>query len=533
MVLTPKQGGVGDGEGTSTNHTLSEPQEGEPSSTQVNDLVGSPITTRHIEGVPTLLDYAGSGEDSMEAAITSSQYKGLEYGTASSDSNQDASPSVGAGHSIGHDIPVSSSSPLPNLDPNFLVDQLICSQLVTDSRDVRPGQAQGSSAPVSSLSNPAGRTDDLSRVAGQRDMMTKSLGVKKTVGPVVQSTGETFPKQMGSSDFIHTQQSYAGKLAAISNIHTMRTLQNQEPGVQAKDVTSSSGGMMGAGVRPVGASAPQRPVPTSQPLIRVKKDSKIEKMTAQSSSRAKGHAAQQKGITSSKPVGMAGGVHTMPYSQSASNTSIQGRPNVTSQRMGGAMDTLPQMSTQAAPGNGNVRVSPSSQSTSHPMTYVSPTANQQRASSMHSAGSAFSTPPQQAQHSHQLKGQTPSPHPQQTSPSAGGSHNYSPNSKQYPSHQQYSPGHTSPIAAAYSTSPSYQSMGGSGYQQMPLGDLTARQGGGTGSYPNSFPMGATQTSSQTGMAQSPVDAVITGPAPGTFYSSSTGEYRSESYYLKK
>ncbi|XP_063970601.1 ubinuclein-2-like isoform X2 [Lytechinus pictus] len=506
LTTIKKTLGSEDVEGSSTiPQGSSETQEFEPSSTQANEMIGSPVTTKHIEDVPTLVDCMGSGEDSMDAMISSSHLKGTEYATASSDSNQEASPVVATAQTV----PVSSTSPLPHLDPGFLVDQMLNQQLVTNSQVSRPAVGGASSSNI--------RTLDMNvKVQG-----TKNIALMpETVKLAAMSTGEMLPKQAGV-DSMPSQQSCSAALSAISNMHSRRTMHKQEPGLQAKDVTSSS---MMSKVRPsvsnvaIVGNVPRSEMQLGQPVIRLKRDSKLEKMN--SNSRLKVQGIQHKGQASPVPKSqtiLVGGVHTMPYSQSASNTSLQGRSsNVTTQRIGGGMDPLPQMSSQVAPGNGNIRLSSSSsQSTSRRSSYVSPTNTQQRAAgSAHSPGSAFSTP---SQHSHLMKAQASPSIPQQTSPSA-----YSSTTpRQYTSpHQQYSPGHTSPIAAGYSTtSPSsYQTLAsGGGYQQMPLSDMTARQQttGGT-NYTNNYPM--VQSSTQGGVPQSPVgDAVITGPAPGTFY----------------
>ncbi|XP_071504243.1 uncharacterized protein [Diadema antillarum] len=538
LLVSKKAGEEGEGSSMNPAPSTSEtvPAEDEPSSSQpISKMVGSPITAKHLEDVPTLLDYVGSGEDSMEA-IPSAHQKEAEWGVSSSDSNQEVSPSTGAGQggnvaganasasgitttgesnlSSQHDIPDPGSSPLQPLDPEFLVSQLLSKQLVTDlhagDSTSETGTPVPPGGPLGSLNQTVmNRTSDVSGgLLGQVDLTPKGgqgLG-KKTVKP----GGEPFSKQL-STDFDPSQQPYAAKLSAISNAHTMRTLHNQEPGLQAKDVTSS--GMVGTGkIRPMGGSVPTRDIPVSQPVIRLMRDMTIEKMTAQSSSRVKLQTVQQKGGTTSsvaKKQSVPGGGHAKAYSQSASNTPIQGRSGVTSSRMnvGGAMDptSLPQMSSQqVSPGNGNIRVSPSSQSTSLHTSYITAAA-QQRSQGLHGGSSAFKAP------SHSMPGQsatTLSP----TSPSAA--HSYSPTSQQYPPHQQYSPGHTSSMAA-YSTSPSYQAMGS--YGQMPLSDMTARQSSGGGNYTNSFPMPKVQSPAQAGVPQSPGDAVITGPAAGTYF----------------
>eukprot|EP00057_Strongylocentrotus_purpuratus_P031616 XP_785130.3 PREDICTED: ubinuclein-2 isoform X2 [Strongylocentrotus purpuratus] len=511
LLLTTVKKTIGgdDIEGSSTApHGSSETQEFEPSSTQINEMMGSPVTTKHGDDVlqcVSLVDYTGSGEDSMDAVISSSQLKGTEYATASSDSNQEAPVAP------GQSVPVSSTSPLPNLDPSFLVDQMLNQQLVTNSQDVRPGVG-------GSVSNV--RTVDMNvRVQGTK----KASMMPETAKLAAMSTGEMLPKQAGV-DSLSSQQSYSAKLSAISNIHNMKTMHKQEPGVQAKDVTSSS--MMGKGRHTVSSVSK-----SGQPVIRLMRDSKIEMMSTQSNIRIQVQGTQQQKGQASVPKTQTvlGGVHTMPYTQPTSNTSLQGRSSsVKTQRLGGGMDPLPQMSSQVAPGNGNIRLSPSSQSTSRRSSYVSPTNPQQRAGTAHSPGSAFSTP---SQHSHHMKAQASPSIPQQTSPSGLGAYS-STTPRQYTSpHKQYSPGHTSPIAAAYSTtSPSsYQSIAGAGgYQQMPLGEMTARQqqqqSSGGASYTNTYPMAPSST--QGGVPLSPVgDAVITGPDPRTYYHQSPTDPR--------
>ena len=361
-------------------------------------------------------------------------------------------------------------------------------------------------------------------------------------------------------------------LGGGGNINLSQTIQKLSSNLAVKKTVTSSVGVSSsisqtgkprmAAVRAPGSATKQNISNAStQPVVRLTRPPGVEKLTAASKPQAQVRLATTKGatirmVTTTRPQSQIGSNSKTTAPSVRTETTKPARVNVqtlqrsvSSEAITSQVGHLNPATLQAGMGNIFANLSesygsPTSASSSskelpyfaastttsgknsHPKTnqsaslhgyrqQTSPTAHPVHASSysptkvtkqqsLSASGSAFTAP-------------SPPKHKPSTPPTLSPS--TSPVGQKYPAYvnQRTSPNQTSPkFPASYTTSMAAVP----GYQHLSLADLTHKQA--TSGFTQGYPLSANQGQGSSVASQGSGDAIITGPAPGTFYHQHAG-----------